>query len=359
MSDEDASSQVEKLLAAPELADALESDQFKRFLDQVPIAIAVSKLDPGEAIVYANPYFELLSGIEAAQLHRRGWDALAGVGVGEEKDRSISDAVVQDVDCVGTFRIERPRQGVAIVDAYSNIIQNDEGSPCFRLIALVDVTEHNETDKEALEKRIHDSDIQLRELQHRVKNNLQMITALIRLEMRNLGGPDKESFERLAGRVESLALLYKALSNEDNNDEIDLGTYVTQIASAVMASHAVEGIRLNMKLDTYPVSINVAMPTGLVINELLTNALKHAFAGKAGGTITVHSVVDGDGCRVTVADDGIGLPPGDTWPKPGKMSALIVQSLKENANADFVVETSPETGTKLTILFKRKAATAD
>jgi two-component sensor histidine kinase len=358
MSDEDASRQVEKLLAAPELAGALESEQFKRFLDQVPIAIAVSELTSAEAIVYANPYFELLSGLDTERLQRQSWDALSGIGVGKERKRSLTEAVMQDVDCVGTFRVERPGQAVSIVDAYSNVIENEEGTACFRLVALVDVTEHNETDREALEKRIQESDIQLRELQHRVKNNLQMITALIRLEMRNVAGPDKDSFERLAGRVESLALLYKALSNDENNDEIDLGTYVTQIASAVMSSHAVEGIRLIMKLDTYPVSVNVAMPTGLVINELLTNALKHAFVGKDGGTITIQSTVDGDGCKVTVEDDGIGLPLGDTWPKPGKMSALIVQSLKENAKADFTVETSPQTGTKLTMLFKRKAAAA-
>jgi two-component sensor histidine kinase len=356
LSNENPPSQVEALLAAPELAGALESEQFKRFLDQVPIAIAVSELNTVEVIVYANPDFETLSGIEARQLQGTNWDALTGVGVGKERERSLSQALIEDMDCVGTFRMERPGRPEAIVDAYSNLIVNEDGEPCFRLVALVDVTVHSETDREALEKRIQESDVQLRELQHRVKNNLQMITALIRLEMRNVAGPDKDTFERLAGRVESLALLYKALSSDENNDEIDLGTYVSQISAAVMASHAVEGIRLNMKLDTYPVSINVAMPTGLVINELLTNALKHAFVGKEGGTITVQCTVDGDGCRVTVADDGVGLAPGDTWPKPGKMSSMIVQSLKENAKADFIVETSPQNGTKLTILFKRDAA---
>ena len=59
-----------------------------------------------------------------------------------------------------------------------------------------------------------------------------------------------------------------------------------------MRAHAVEGIRLDLKVDTWPVSINVAMPAGLVVNELLTNALKHAFAGRDGGTITLHSLVD-------------------------------------------------------------------
>ena len=81
------------------------------------------------------------------------------------------------------------------------------------------------------------------------------------------------------------------MSEGAQGDEIDLGVYLSQIASAVMRSHAVEGIRLDLKVDTYPVSVNVAMPTGLVVNELLTNALKHAFAGRDGGTITLHSLV--------------------------------------------------------------------
>src|SRR6185295_10159126 len=135
--------------------------------------------------------------------------------------------------------------------------------------------------------------------------------------------------------------------------EIDLGVYLSQIASAVMRSHAVEGIRLDLKVDAYPVSVNVAMPTGLVVNELLTNALKHAFQGRDGGTITLHSIVDGDGCRIVVADDGIGLPEGETWPKRGKLGALIARSLTENAKAEFEVNSSASEGTRVTIVFKR------
>lgn len=183
-----------------------------------------------------------------------------------------------------------------------------------------------------------------------------MITALIRLETRNATEPDQKRFERLAGRVDALAILYQTLSGDDHKDEVDLGVYLSQIASAVMNSHAVEGIRLDMKVDTYPVSINVAMPTGLVVNELLTNALKHAFRGREGGTITLHSTVAGDGCRIIVADDGIGLPEGETWPKRGKLGALIAHSLTENAKAEFDVSSSAGEGTKVTIMFRRSAA---
>ena len=350
---------VEQLLDTPDLATALESEQFKKFLDQVPIAIAVSDLGAVERVVYANPEFEKLSGLKAAKVIRKNWEALSGIGIHQQKDRPLAEAVVNETDFIGTFQLERGEEKQAIVDAYSNVIQDDNGKACFRLVALVDVSSHGETaDGRSGEERVREKDTLLRELQHRVKNNLQMITALIRLETRNATEPDQKRFERLAGRVDALAILYQALSADEQKDEVDLGVYLSQIASAVMSSHAVEGIRLDMKVDTYPVSINVAMPTGLVVNELLTNSLKHAFQGREGGTITLHSVVNGDGCRVTVADDGVGLPEGETWPKPGKLGALIARSLTENAKAEFNVTSSPGDGTRVTIVFRRSAAAA-
>ncbi|CAH2395994.1 sensor histidine kinase [Mesorhizobium ventifaucium] len=353
----DSEKAVEQLLDTPDLATALESDQFKKFLDQVPIAIAVSDLSAKERVVYANPEFEKLSGLTAAALTRQNWAALPGIGLHQHQDRPLGEAVVEGTDFVGTFRLEREADRAVITDVYSNIIVDDDGMRCFRLVALVDVSAHGENDDgRPVEELVREKDTLLRELQHRVKNNLQMITALIRLETRNATEPDQQRFERLAGRVDALAILYQTLSADEQKDEVDLGVYLSQIASAVMTSHAVEGIRLDMKVDTYPVSINVAMPAGLVVNELLTNALKHAFRGREGGTITLHSVVDGDGCRVIVADDGIGLPEGESWPKTGKLGALIARSLAENAKAQFDVKSSAGEGTAVTIIFKRSEA---
>jgi two-component sensor histidine kinase len=349
---------VEQLLDTPDLATALESEQFKKFLDQVPIAIAVADLSAQERVVYANPEFTKLSGVEAAKLTREKWGALSGIGLHQQKDRPLAEAVVDESDFVGTFRLERTHDKPATVDVYSNLIEDDHGRICFRLVALVDVSVHGETVARSVEAPVHEKDTLLRELQHRVKNNLQMITALIRMETRNATVSDQKRFERLAGRIDALAILYQTLAADEHKDELDLGVYLSQITSAVMASHAVEGVRLDMKVDTYPVSIDVAMPAGLVVNELLTNALKHAFRGRDGGTITLHSIVDGDGCRVIVGDDGVGLPQGETWPKPGKLSALIARSLIENAKAQFEVISKAGEGTKVTMIFRRSSVSS-
>ena len=345
---------VERLVESPDLAGALESERFKRFLDHVPIAIAVSELRDPEIIVYVNTEFERVTGLAVADLEHKYWDVLSGEPIDEPDSTSLVSAIVEHSSHVACIKIQGSGHPIH-TELHSNVIENDAGVPTYRLVALINAVP-SETDPQSLLARVQEKDTQLRELQHRVKNNLQMITALIRLETRNADVGEQASFTRLAGRVASLALLYDTLSLSEENAEIDLGVYLSQIATAVMAAHAVEGIRLDLRVDTYPVSVNVAMPTGLVVNELLTNSLKHAFRGRDGGTIKLHSLVEGNGCSVIVADDGVGLPKGETWPQRGRLGALIADSLRQNASATFEVTSDPTTGTAVTISFKRSAA---
>lgn len=353
--DTDESAQVEELLETPRLADALESERFKQFLDHVPFAVAVSELNPSERLTYANLEFERLTGTSVASFEGRPWNALpvkvAAIDGGEE----LGSAVMSSEDYLGTFLVGEESSAV-VVDAWSSIIENEKGVALFRLVALAR-TDYRSGRQEDLARQVEEKDMQLRELQHRVKNNLQMITALIRLEAKNQPGDGVAAgFSKLAGRIESLALLYRSLSSEGQPDSIDLGVYLSQVASGVMAVHGVEGIHLDLQVDTWPVSLDVAMPTGLVVNELMTNSLKHAFNGREGGTVVLKSLVDDTGCRITVADDGIGLDESEAWPRPGKLSALIVQSLRQNAGATFNIVSSPGAGMKVEIFFARAAA---
>lgn len=360
--DADTTGRVEALLATPDLADALESEQFRHFLDQIPIAIVVAEIRGEERITYANPEFERLSGQSAAEIDGKPWAALRGRDeIGDAVEAELGTAIVASSDRIGTFVIDHGDDRSVVVDAYSNVIQDENGRPAFRLAALVDVTGHDQAHREAMAQRLAEKDTQLREIQHRVKNNLQMITALIRIEARNTQNAVAEPFDRLAGRIEAIGLIHDLLSDNDNGktDEVDLGVYLSAVASAAMKANAVEGIRFDLKVDTYPVSVNVAMPAGMVVNELLINAFKHAFVGREGGTVSMHSLADGQGCRVVVADDGIGFPPGTEWPQRGKLAALIVRSLRDNAKADLTVESTPGKGTRVTITFKRSTSASE
>ncbi|HEV7275160.1 MAG TPA: histidine kinase dimerization/phosphoacceptor domain -containing protein [Devosiaceae bacterium] len=345
---------VEELLESPSLADALESNRFRQFLDHVPFAVVVAELHPEERITYANPEYERLTGQTTTEIDGRNWQALAGDTIVATDGRRLSEAVLHEEDYLGIFIV--PSSTPLSIDAWCHIILDNDGKAVFRLVALARTNAGGGASGDLMQQ-LREKDTLLRELQHRVKNNLQMITALIRLEARNRSDEESElAFERLAGRINALALLYNALAGEDHGDSVDLGAYLSQVASAVMQAHAVEGIRLDLMVDAWPVSINVAMPAGLVVNELLTNALKHAFPGREHGTITLHSLVDATGCRVLVADDGVGLPAGTTWPQPGKMSALIVQSLEQNADARVAVDPGTGSGVRVSIFFARAKA---
>lgn len=345
------SDRVDALLDTPDLADALDNERFKQFLDHVPVAVAVSELHPSETITYANREFERLTGHPIADIEGKSWRALPGVAAPVDDDRLLRDAVKSDVDYIGEFMIQQ-EAGPVVVDAWSNTIEDEDGTPLFRLVALAPAGSEREQDAQTT--ALKEKDALLRELQHRVKNNLQMITALIRLEARNMSDDETgERFDRLAGRIGALAVLYDTLSRENADESIDLGIYLGQIATSVMAAHATDGVRLDMKLDSWSASVNVAMPAGLVVNELLTNALKHAFVGREGGTITLHSLIDDVGCHITVADDGAGLAEGIVWPKPGKLGAVIVQSLKQNAGAKVAVTSEPGQGLKVVISFAK------
>jgi two-component sensor histidine kinase len=177
---------------------------------------------------------------------------------------------------------------------------------------------------------------------------------LIRLEARTVKPDESGVLGRLAGRIESLALLYQTLSSDRFGSELDLGSYLSQIASAVVRTHTLPGIELELKVIYAPASINVAMPVGLLVNEMLTNAFKYAFTGRDRGTVTIECRYDADSSlfEICVADDGNGMPPNTPWPDRGKLAALIMQTLRENTrDLAFEVVSGPGKGTRIEIAF--------
>jgi PAS domain S-box-containing protein len=347
--------QVNDLFDSLELTQAIETEEFRIFLDHIPIAIAISKLVRGDQrIVYANKAYEALTGQACTDIRGKGWSILDFFELEDEPHLKFSEALPKCDDFVGCFKREQPK--LALVEVYSGLIENDDAGKSYRIVALIDVTERERAQREEFARQLRDKDMLLKELQHRVKNNLQLITALIRLDARNQRNGDRVNLDRLAGRVEALQLLYKDLTAEGLGQTVDLGHYVSQIAAAVMHTYAVDGIRLDLKVDHVPASVNVAMPVGLLVNELLTNAFKYAFNDRESGTITVRCLREGgEQYRVVVADDGIGLPDGVAWPVQGKLGALILQCLRENAKTELDVGSAPGKGMRTTITFMHKA----
>ena len=115
-----------------------------------------------------------------------------------------------------------------------------------------------------------------------------------------------------------------------------------------MRTHGTGGMRLDLRVETAPASVNVAMPLGLIVNELLTNAFKYAFPQHDRGVITLHCLhKDEKWYQVMVADDGVGFPPDIQWPVEGKIGSLIIQTLRENVMTEVNFDSAPGTGTRI------------
>lgn len=346
-------SQVEDLLASPELARVVEGDEFKQFLDHIPVAIIVSRVRGKHArIVYCNRAYESLSGDSCAAIEGKDWSILDNFQDEDKPDRKLGAAVLKGEDFIGIFRQQLDGDKSILIEAYSGRIENTDGTENYRIAAFVDVSDRERVQREQVRQEVRDKDMLLKELQHRVKNNLQLVIALIRLEARQVKEGGSVDLESLARRVEALSLLYRALSPETPDSQIDLGHYLSEIASAVMRSHGTEGIRLEINVEICPISVNVAMPAGLVVNEVITNSFKHAFPDGREGTIVIRCLCKEGNYHVSVEDDGVGLPVGETWPAPGKISDLMVRSLRENSGADMRVESKPDGGVKVSFNIK-------
>ncbi|MET0220817.1 MAG: histidine kinase dimerization/phosphoacceptor domain -containing protein [Tardiphaga sp.] len=345
------SQQIDQILASPKLAQAIESDRYKHLLDHVPVAVAVSR-GTEQRIVYVNRMFESLMSMASDTVEGRSWTCLDGFLSEDNPSQTLGDAICNGEDFIGVFRPSLPLERLVIVQAYASVIESDDGVENFRIAALVDVGGRERAQIEQFENQIRDRDMLMRELQHRVKNNLQLITALVRLEARSAVEGESVALGRLASRIDALTVLYRTLSAEDAEVDIDLGQYLADIAKAVMDASAMPGIALDVQVGYCPMSINIAMPAGLLVNEMLTNALKYAFIGRAMGQIRLICKLEGGQITVVVADDGVGLDEGQQWPSPRKLGALILQTLKENApNVNFNAESVRGQGSWFTLVF--------
>jgi two-component sensor histidine kinase len=345
--------QVDQILGSSKLAAAIENDRYKHLLDHVPVAVAVSRGSArDQQVVYINRCFETLMSMAPADVEGQGWTCLDGFLNEDNPGQTLGEAIRDGEDFIGVFRPSLPLERLVIVQAYASVIESDDGVENFRIVALVDVGGRERAQIEQFENQIRDRDMLMRELQHRVKNNLQLITALVRLEARSAAEGEAVALSRLASRIDALTVLYRTLSAENAAADIDLGQYLADIANAVMAASATPAITLDLQVGYCPMSINIAMPAGLLVNEMLTNALKYAFVGRAGGQIKLICKLEGGHVTVVVADDGVGLGEGQEWPSPRKLGALILQTLRENApNVKFNAESIRGQGSWFTLVF--------
>jgi PAS domain S-box-containing protein len=205
-----------------------------------------------------------------------------------------------------------------------------------------------ETIRASLDEKV----VLLREIHHRVKNNFQIIISLMNLQMRKAKDPGlKELLQETQDRIRAMSLVHEKLYRSEDLSRIDLSSYLKSLVMQLFASHGeVERkVTLHMEFDRIITDINTAIPLGLAINELVSNALKHAFPGDNTGNITIRGRVTDGEINVSVKDDGIGFPAGFDWRETPTLGLHLVLTLIRQLNGRIEKLETP-TGTTFAII---------
>jgi two-component sensor histidine kinase len=217
-----------------------------------------------------------------------------------------------------------------------------------------DITRRLEHEAEILDS-LREKEVLLREVHHRVKNNLQVISSLVALQAEQLRDrEDRQKMQETQQRIQSMAQLHELLYQSGNFASIELREYLGHILDELETAWplVVHRISLERDLDSFPASIEIAMPVGLILNELVTNSLKYAFRDGRRGTLSVRLRQHDGSAILSVTDDGPGLPAGVTIDGAETLGFLLVRSLAQQICARVRVLEGP--GAAVSLEFTRE-----
>lgn len=218
--------------------------------------------------------------------------------------------------------------------------------------AGIDVTDRIETENK-LRQSLEQNKVLLREVHHRVKNNLQVISSLLHLQsLRIEDSAARESFRQCQLRIKSMALVHASLYHHDRIEAIDFTTYLDELLDNLFTVYgrSRERIRLVKQIEAFPLEIDQVINCGLIFNELISNALKHAFPDERPGELFIGFTRSGnDQVVVTLRDNGVGLPEDFDLTTVATLGLVLVQSVTEQLNG--VLTLRNQGGTEFTIIF--------
>jgi two-component sensor histidine kinase len=202
---------------------------------------------------------------------------------------------------------------------------------------------------------LREKEVMLKEIHHRVKNNLQVISSLLNLQARYLPDPAARAiFTQSQNRVQSIALVHERLYESADLSHVDFGKYTTILLENVFDTHGAEGrgIEKVVVVGDAALTVDLAVPCGLIVNELVTNALKHAFPDGRTGTVRVSLCEPSEGSfDLRVEDDGVGMPADIDPRKTASLGLDLVFTFAEQINAE--VDVKREGGTSFHFRFRK------
>jgi PAS domain S-box-containing protein len=228
-----------------------------------------------------------------------------------------------------------------------------DGDCQYHLWRYEDITDRKRSD-ERIRASLKEKEVLLKEIHHRVKNNLQVISSLLNLQATQIR--DKETaqvFRDSQSRVKAMSLVHERLYQSSDLARIDFAGYVQDVTHHLLRSYqsGPRGVRLKVDVDPVSLNIDTAIPCALIINELVSNALKYAFPNGRDGEIRIRmNQIGTDDLNLSISDNGIGFPAGISWEHTDSLGLQLVRSLTDQLNGS--IQCQLDKGAKFDIRFR-------
>ena len=246
---------------------------------------------------------------------------------------------------IGTLAMQRARREHEAEDALQHAYDTLEDNVRRRTSELEEANHR-------LEGALADKEVLLKEVQHRVKNNLQVICSLLRLQAARLDDRSRVAFDESLRRIQSMSLVHELLYRSAEPARINFAEYLHQLCDSLARASGPTPVRVTVEAEDWILDVDRAMPLALIASELVSNALRHAFPDGHTGSVVVDLRPGPAGVWMEVRDDGVGLPADlPAAPMAGKrrggLGLVLVQSLAKQAHADVRIERGA--GTRFTV----------
>ena len=318
-------------------------EKLEILLRELPIGVSV--IEKQGTVSYANPALEKildLSQNNLTQGHYKNRHYIRPDGTDMPFDEFASSRVFRDKKPVHNVEI-------GVVTERGEIIWVNVSAAPFPtvdqgvVIATTDITERKQAE-EQIRSALAEKEVLLRELNHRTKNNLNIVSSLIEIQA---GLSNNEEFQSLAetlrNRIQSIALVHKMLYQSKSLKKVDLGEYAMELVSNLVQGFDLLSEKIQIEVHSVPAFVNLstAIPCGQILNELITNAIKYAFPGDRCGQvfIQIEQTLDGE-VTMRVCDNGVGFPPGFDPSESNSLGMILVRTLVGQIHGSLKIEST-------------------